>query len=96
MKNHYLLNNQHWRHSSSSEETPTEETPVDEVQVEETSVQEAITKESVEDVSAEKSQVAATPVEEDEEDGPLEDWTIKELKEECKTLGLSDKGKRLN
>ena len=38
-------------------------------------------KKSVEDVSAEKSQVAATPVEEDEEDGPLEDWTVKELKD---------------
>ena len=30
----------------------------------------------------------------DNEDGPLEDWTVKELKEECKTLGLSDKGKK--
>merc|ERR1711881_712446 len=29
-----------------------------------------------------------------EEDGPLEDWTVKELKDECKTLGLSDKGKK--
>merc|ERR1712128_203633 len=29
-----------------------------------------------------------------EEDAPLEDWTVKELKEECKTLGLSDKGKK--
>ena len=47
-------------------------------------------------VPAEESQVAATLVEEKEEDVPLEDWTIKELKEECKTLGLSDKGKRLN
>ena len=53
-------------------------------------------KKAVEDVPAKESQVAATPVEEKEEDGPLEDWTIKELKEECKTLGLSDKGKRLN
>merc|ERR1712173_148584 len=32
--------------------------------------------------------------EEAEEDGPLEDWTVKELKDECKTLGLSDKGKK--
>merc|ERR1712112_687843 len=33
------------------------------------------------------------PVEEaDEEDAPLEDWTKKELADECKTLGLSDKG----
>merc|ERR1711893_152966 len=66
----------------------------DEAQVEETSAQEAISKDSVEDVPAEESQVAATPVEEDEEDGPLEDWTVKELKDECKTLGLSDKGKK--
>ena len=29
---------------------------------------------------------------EEEEDGPLEDWTRKELAEECKTLGLSDLG----
>merc|ERR1712112_359167 len=28
----------------------------------------------------------------DEEDAPLEDWTKKELADECKTLGLSDKG----
>ena len=30
----------------------------------------------------------------DEEDGPLEDRTVKELKEECKTIGVSDKGKK--
>ena len=30
--------------------------------------------------------------EDEEEDGPLEDWTGKELAEECKTLGLSDQG----
>merc|ERR1712128_183690 len=29
-----------------------------------------------------------------EEDGPLEEWTVKELKEECKTLGVADKGKK--
>ena len=28
----------------------------------------------------------------EEGDGPLEDWTRKELADECKTLGLSDKG----
>merc|ERR1711936_747975 len=39
----------------------------------------------------ENEEDAAPPV---EEDGPLEDWTLKELKEECKTLGLSDKGKK--
>ena len=32
----------------------------------------------------------------DEEDGPLEDWTVKELKEECKTIGVSNKEKRQN
>merc|ERR1712123_17037 len=26
--------------------------------------------------------------------GPLEEWTVKELKEECKTLGVADKGKK--
>merc|ERR1711884_468885 len=31
-------------------------------------------------------------VAEEEEDGPLEDWTRKELAAECTTLGLSDKG----
>merc|ERR1719516_102374 len=29
-----------------------------------------------------------------EEDGPIEDWTKKELVEECKTLGISDKGNK--
>ena len=33
-------------------------------------------------------------VENEEEDGSLEDWTLKELKEECKTQGLSDKEKK--
>ena len=28
----------------------------------------------------------------EEGDGPLEDWTRKELADECKNLGLSDKG----
>merc|ERR1711892_971161 len=28
------------------------------------------------------------------EDGPLEEWTVKELKDECKALGVSDKGKK--
>ena len=30
----------------------------------------------------------------DEEDSPLEDRTVKELKEECKTIGVSNKGKK--
>merc|ERR1711892_711016 len=29
-----------------------------------------------------------------EEKRPLEDWTVKELKDECRTLGLSDKGRK--
>ena len=29
-----------------------------------------------------------------EKDDPLEEWTRKELKEECRTLGLSDRGKK--
>ena len=37
---------------------------------------------------------ADSGVENEEEDGPLEDWTLKELKEECKTQGLSDKEKK--
>ena len=28
----------------------------------------------------------------EEGDGPLEDWAKRELADECKTLGLSDKG----
>ena len=39
---------------------------------------------------------ADSGVENEEEDGPLEDWTLKELKEECKTQGLSNKGKKQN
>merc|ERR1719516_752593 len=30
-----------------------------------------------------------------EEDGPIEDWTKKELVEECKSLGISDKGNKV-
>ena len=37
---------------------------------------------------------SAPAAEAEEEDGPLEDWTKKELADECKTLGLSDKGKK--
>jgi len=37
---------------------------------------------------------AVEEVAELEEDGPLEEWTVKELKEECKTLGVADKGKK--
>ena len=37
---------------------------------------------------------ADSGVENEEKDGPLEDWTLKELKEECTTQGLSDKGEK--
>ena len=37
----------------------------------------------------------ADPQVEEEEGAPLEDWTLKELKKECQTLGLSEKGKKL-
>ena len=37
---------------------------------------------------------ADSGVENEEEDRPLEDWTLKELKEECKTQGFSDKEKK--
>ena len=30
-----------------------------------------------------------------EEDAPLEDWIVKELKDECKTLGLADKEEKV-
>merc|ERR1711892_121957 len=48
--------------------------------------------------AAEEAPAADAAVEEapaaevEEEDAPLEDWTKKELMEECKVLGLSDKG----
>merc|ERR1712157_593198 len=57
-----------------------------EVAVEEAAPEEA----SVEDAAEEPAPVDA--IAEEEEDGPLEDWTRKELAGECKTLGLSDKG----
>merc|ERR1712142_1409385 len=74
------------------EEAPVEEAPVQEAPVEEAAVEEAAVEEAV---TEEAAVVEAEPEAMDtEEDGPLEDWTVKELKEECKTLGLSDKGKK--
>ena len=32
---------------------------------------------------------------EGEKDGPLEEWTRKQLKEECRTFGLSDRGNKV-
>merc|ERR1711892_522235 len=68
------------------EEEAVEEAAVEEAAVEEASVEEAAEVDSAEEPAAESMEV--------EEDAPLEDWTVKELKEECKTLGLSDKGKK--
>merc|ERR1712013_129362 len=57
---------------------------------------------AVEEIADEKASAEEMAIEaeeviekvEEEADGPLEDWTVKELKEECKTLGLTDKGKK--
>merc|ERR1711892_577008 len=45
----------------------------------------------VEDKEVEETIAETVP---EEEDAPLQDWTKKELAEECKTLGLSDKGNK--
>merc|ERR1712241_1426551 len=60
---------------------------------EEAAAEEAVAEEAVaEEVVAEEPVIEESV--EEEEDGPLEDWTVKELKEECKTLGIADKGKK--
>merc|ERR1712128_313055 len=41
-----------------------------------------------------ETEAVVEDVAEVEDDGPLEEWTVKELKEECKTLGVADKGKK--
>merc|ERR1712121_73400 len=87
------------------ETTPVEETAVEtEPAVEETTAEEPAPVEETDPVESAPVE-EAVPVEEaasveetapaeeaDEEDAPLEDWTKKELADECKTLGLSDKG----
>merc|ERR1712050_440840 len=60
---------------------------------EEAVAEEAVAEEPVAEEAAAEEPVIEESVEE-EEDGPLEDWTVKELKEECKTLGIADKGKK--
>merc|ERR1711936_959842 len=84
-------------------ETPVEEAPATEevpaaeestdVAVEETPVEETAVEEAAE-VPVEETETTAPESMDAEEDAPLEDWTVKELKEECKTLGLADKGKK--
>merc|ERR1711892_88034 len=68
------------------EDAAVEEAAVEEAAVEEAAVEEVAEVDSVEEPAAEGMEV--------EDDGPLEDWTVKELKEECETLGLADKGKK--
>merc|ERR1711892_1442063 len=51
-------------------------------------VQESEVEKMDDDADTDKSELP------EEEDGPLEDWTKKELAEECKALGLSDKGNK--
>merc|ERR1712241_274542 len=65
----------------------------EEAVAEEAVAEEAATEEPVAEEAAAEEPVIEESVEE-EEDGPLEDWTVKELKEECKTLGIADKGKK--
>merc|ERR1711936_1010274 len=87
--------------AATEESVPATEATVEEVSVEETApVEEAVSVEeetsALEDPPVEENTAEAEEEEpmEVEEDGPLEEWTVKELKEECKTLGLSDKGKK--
>merc|ERR1712142_107741 len=88
---------------ASTEEAIAEEEVAEEAVAEEAVAEEAATEEPVaeeaaaEEPAAEEAAAEETVIEEsveEEEDGPLEDWTVKELKEECKTLGIADKGKK--
>ena len=47
---------------------------------------------ATEEVRAKELSEEKTEIE--KENGPLEDWTKKELMDECKTSGLSDKGNK--
>merc|ERR1712128_45480 len=83
------------------EEAAVEEAAVEEAAVEEEAVEEAAVEAAAEEAVVEETEVVeAVPEEKEaetmevEEDAPLEEWTLKELKEECKTLGLSEKGKK--
>ena len=82
-----------------AEKMPAEESPVEESVVEDTPAEETL----VEQTSAEPVPIdnIARGISNEgdvsmdtEEDGPLEDLTVKELKEECKSLGLTEKGKK--
>merc|ERR1712106_554437 len=75
----------------TSEPVVEESAPV-EAEVTETEATESVTEEedAVEPVVEEEK----VEVPEEEEDGPIEDWTKKELADECKTMGISDKGNK--
>merc|ERR1711979_155010 len=81
-----------------TEEAGTEEAVAEEAVAEEAVAEEAVAEEAAAEEPAAEEAAAEEPVieesVEEEEDGPLEDWTVKELKEECKTLGIADKGKK--
>merc|ERR1711892_579940 len=73
---------------STENEIESEQTSVEtEVEVEEAVVSEPVIGEST---LVDSETEAANP----EEDAPIEEWTKKELVEECKNLGISDKGNK--
>merc|ERR1711881_45499 len=83
---------------AAAEDAPTEEAVAEEAVAEEAVAEEAVAEEAATEEPVAEEAAAEEPVieesVEEEEDGPLEDWTVKELKEECKTLGIADKGKK--
>merc|ERR1719341_3057312 len=66
----------------------------EEAAVEEAAVEEAAVEEATQEPAAEETAEVEPEAMEVEEDGPLEEWTLKELKEECTTIGVSVKGKK--
>merc|ERR1712050_750740 len=83
---------------AAAEDAPIEEAVAEEAVAEEAGTEEAVAEEAAAEEPVAEEAAAEEPVieesVEEEEDGPLEDWTVKELKEECKTLGIADKGKK--
>lgn len=79
---------------AADEEAAVEEAAVEEAVVVEASAEEAAVEEAAEEPAIEESAESGQEAMEVEEDGPLEEWTVKELKDECKTLGVADKGKK--
>ena len=78
-----------------AEEPETEDAPAEEQPVEESTETTSSEEAPVEEISS-ADKVSSGEEMEVEKDGPLEDWTVKDLKDERKTLGLLDRGKRLN